>query len=90
MPAASQLALAGWDPLDGQEGDLIKLVLMTLLLIAWFLMGCLVLRWLLLKGKPIGRGLLGRTLKSRLLNEGMTGSGHAMARQVAVKGKGLG
>ena len=81
--------------MDGQEGDLIKLVLMTLLLIAWFLMGCLVLRWLLLswlvrKGKPIGRGLLERTLKSRLLKEGMTGSGHAMARQVAVEGKGPG
>ena len=76
--------------MDGQEGDLIKLVLMTLLVIARFLMGCLVLRWLLLKGKPIGRGLLERTLKSRLLKEGMTGSGHAMARQVAVEGKGPG
>ena len=90
MPAASQLALTGWDALEGQEGDLIKRILMTLLLIAWFLMGCLVLRWLLLKGKPIARGLLERTLKSRLLNEGMTGSGHAMARQVAVEGKDLG
>lgn len=77
MPAASQVAPTGWDPLDGQEGDLIKRVLMTGLLIAWLQMGLFLMRglltswllmrgllmsWLLMKGKPIGTGLVGWTL----------------------------
>jgi hypothetical protein len=67
LPAASQLALTGWDALEGQEGDLIKRVLMTGLLIAWlqmslFLMRGLLTSWLLMKRKPIGTGLVGWTL----------------------------
>jgi hypothetical protein len=48
------------------------------------------IKWGLIKWGLIEKGLIEGAWKARLLDDGTARSGHEMARQVAVKGKGPG